>query len=256
LRERGIPSDKLVLIPNGVDIELFQNNGKGQIIRRELGIEKKFVVGYIGTHGMAHRLDTILDTALLLKNNKQIHFLFVGDGAEKARLVELAARLGLANVTFHVQVGRYEISSYYAACDVCLVPLRKADLFTKNIPSKIYEIMASAKPIIISTEGESRKLVESAGAGIGAAPEDAEDIAAKIKLLLSRPELCQKMGLSGFSYAVANCSRTRQADSYMDYLSSLVCSPAAKNYTKQIFDLSEKNNNRIEEPGNEVEALK
>jgi colanic acid biosynthesis glycosyl transferase WcaI len=222
LKRRGVPEEKMVFIPNGVDMDFFSGYADGQPIRQKLGLGDKFVVGYIGTHGMAHRLNTVLEAAAMLRHKKDIHFLFVGDGAEKRHLQELSASFGLKNVLFHNQVSRDRIPSFYSACDICLVPLRKTELFTKNIPSKIYEIMASSRPIIISTEGESKKLVESAGAGYASAPEDSEDMARKIDLLYSRPGLCSEMGKSGYSFVVANYSRKRLSGEYYRLLDTLI----------------------------------
>ncbi len=218
LTERGVPHSKLALIPNGVNIDHFQNDSDGVTVRKELGLENNFVVTYLGTHGMAHRLETILETADRLRQHENIKFLFVGDGADKAHLIQKARQMELPNVLFHDQVDRTRIPGFYHASDLFLVPLRRAALFTKNVPSKIYEIMASRKPIVISTEGESRRLVESSGAGIGATPEDAKDIADKILRLYEDEGLRRKMGQDGYSFALANASRKRLADDYLRYL--------------------------------------
>jgi len=221
LRSRGVPESKIAFVPNGVDLEIFQGGEGRDRVRRQLGLEQQCVVGYIGTHGMAHKLETVLEAAKILRGEDDIHFLFVGDGAEKGNLEEMARNLELWNVTFHNQVSRHEIPDFYAACDVCLVPLKKARLFTKNIPSKIYEIMASKRPIIISTEGESLRLVELSGAGLGAAPENANDLAEKIIRLKNDPELRAEMGRSGFSFVMANSSRRRLADIYRELLTGI-----------------------------------
>jgi colanic acid biosynthesis glycosyl transferase WcaI len=218
LERRGIPVSKMTLIPNGVDIGFFQGRCDGEFVRCKLGLGDRFVAGYIGTHGMAHRLDVVLETARLLKDHDNIRFLFVGDGADKQNLVKIAGDLGLSNVVFQDQIPRAEIPEYYAACDLCLVPLRKAELFTKNIPSKIYEIMASGRPILISTEGESRRLVEISGTGLGSKPEDPRGLAEKILYLKENPQLRAEMGRSGFAFVLANSSRQHLADDYLDLL--------------------------------------
>ena len=222
LVKRGISAEKLALIPNGVDISHFQNTNGSSSVRKKLKIDDKFVVSYVGTHGLAHRLDTVLDAASKLKNNNRIQFLFVGDGAEKKRLVERSIREKLDNVLFHDQIDRTRISDFYAATDLFLVPLRKADLFTRNIPSKIYEIMAARKPMLIATNGESRRLVESAGAGIGITPEDSDALVANIKRLLNDEKLRHQMGQSGYAFALANASRKRLADDYLWLLYAVV----------------------------------
>jgi colanic acid biosynthesis glycosyl transferase WcaI len=218
LKQRGIPISKMALVPNGVDVDLFSRCAGGDDVRRELGLDGKFVAGYIGTHGMAHKLGTVLEAANLLKDHDDIRFLFVGDGADKKNLQIQAKDMGLNNVVFQPQIPRSRVAEFYSACNACLVPLRKADLFTKNIPSKIYEIMASSRPIIISTEGESRRLVEMSGAGLGSRPEDPQGMAEKILYLRDNSVLCREMGQSGYSFALANSSRTRLADNYLNLL--------------------------------------
>lgn len=222
LTKRGISRSKIALVPNGVRLSLFQSGSDGESIRKRLGKPDDFIVGYIGTHGMAHRLDIVLEAAEMLRNIVDITFLFVGDGAEKNDLMRKARDLRLANVIFHDQVRRSDVPDCYRACDICLVPLRKADLFTRNIPSKIYEIMAAGKPIICSTEGESRSLIETAGAGLAARPEDAADLAEKIMILYNNRRLCRSLGRSGYSFALANFSRDRLADRYLEILQTAI----------------------------------
>jgi glycosyltransferase involved in cell wall biosynthesis len=232
LQRRGVPISKMALAPNGVDIEFFRTRANGRNVRERLAIDDKFIVGYIGTHGMAHKLETVIQAAYKLREVEDIHFLFVGDGAEKSRLVSLARQMELENVLFHEQISRELIPEYYAACDTCLVPLRKADLFTRNIPSKIYEVMASGRPIIISTEGESKRLVELSGAGLCAAPEDSIDLAQKILSLKKDKNLREKMGRSGYSFVMANSSRQRLADEYLSIIRGVVAGISPEPSTK------------------------
>ena len=222
LTERGIPREKMVLYPNGVNIEHFQNTSDGTELRKQLGLEDKFIVSYVGTHGMAHKLENLLDVAHNLKDEKDIHFLFVGDGAEKKKLVKMADEMNLSNVLFHDQVSHERIPEFYKATDLFMVPLRKAKLFTKNIPSKIYEIMCCKKPILISTEGESRKLVESSGAGIGCTPESVSEMTEKIMYLYNNEKKRTQMGTDGYGYVHVNASRMHIADNYLQTLIEII----------------------------------
>jgi colanic acid biosynthesis glycosyl transferase WcaI len=113
------------------------------------------------------------------------------------------------------------VLDYYKISDVCLVPLRKASLFTRNIPSKIYEIMASARPILIGTNGESRKLVEDAHAGIAFEPENVDELVRSISTLYENRELARRMGRSGYAYASRNCRRDDIAADYLTHLSRI-----------------------------------
>jgi len=239
---RGVPRSKLALIPNGVDIEHFASAPDGAEVRKRLGLENKFVACYLGTHGMAHRLGDVLDAANELRGQKDIRFLFVGNGADKQNLINRAKELKLDNVVFHDQIGREQIPEYYQAADLFLVPLRKAKLFTKNVPSKVYEIMASRRSILISTEGESRRLVESAGAGIGSTPEDAHEMAENILFLYKNKKLRRKMGEDGYTFALANASRKRLADDYLNILERLVAGET------DFTDQAEKINVTVKQP--------
>jgi len=221
LSDRGIPLSKMALMPNGVNLDHFQA-GSSDTFRTKVRLENKFIVGYVGTHGMAHNLSTVLETAAKLEEYDDIHFLFVGDGAEKRKLMMQSHQMKLDNVTFCSQVDRKEVVDVYAACDICLVPLKQASLFKKNIPSKIYEIMACRKPIIIATEGESRNLVKKAGAGLSCTPENAEELAEKILVLYNNDDYRHSMAHNGYSYVVANSSRKRIADEYLMLLNDVV----------------------------------
>lgn len=222
LTRRGIPAEKIVLVTNGVDFDRFSNAVDDHEVRDQHNLNGHFLVSYIGTHGMAHNLHTVLNAANRLRHREDIRFLFVGDGADKDNLVESSSRLKLDNVTFVPQQDRNRITKYYAASDLCLVPLRQADLFTKNIPSKIYEVMASGKPILIGAKGESQKLVESAQAGIAVEPDNDVDLSIKISRLADDRDLAQQLGRNGQSYAKRNCSHDDLAVKYLGYLDDCV----------------------------------
>lgn len=220
LEKRGVSRSKLVLVPNGVDLREWRSENCNTA-RQRIGQNGEFIVSYIGTHGMAHGLDTVLDAASHLKSRDHLKFIMVGDGAEKARLERRAAELGLSNMEFTGQVSRNRVRDYYYASDVCLVPLRKADLFTRNIPSKIYEIMAASRPLVIGTHGESRLLVQRAGCGVAVEPEDSRELAEAIDHLYQWPELGARMGEGGRRYVETYHDRAMLAASYSDFLMRL-----------------------------------
>lgn len=166
---RGIPAEKIEVVTNGVALGHFTPRAPDEALRRTLGTQGKTVVGYIGTHGAAHALGFILDCAAARPDH---HFLFVGAGAEKAKLVARAATLSLSNATFHDPVPKDEVVDIIAACDIMLVPLRRDPLFTTVIPSKIFEAAAMRRPILLGVEGEAKGIVERFGAGVCFVPED------------------------------------------------------------------------------------
>ncbi len=218
LTRRGVPANKIVLVTNGVDFERFSQAIDDHEIRDRHDLNGHFLVSYIGTHGMAHNLGTVIGAANRLRTRDDIRFLFVGDGADKENLVATTNRLKLANVTFVPQQGRNRIAQYYAASDLCLVPLRKADLFTKNIPSKIYEVMASGKPMLIGAMGESKNLVEKAHAGIAVEPDNDLDLSEKIAQMADNRGLAEELGANGRDFARRNCCHRDLAVKYLSHL--------------------------------------
>jgi glycosyltransferase involved in cell wall biosynthesis len=194
ITQRGIAESKFAVVKNGANFELFKPSIKNRELERKLGFEGKFVVGYIGTHGMAHKLDFIIETASKI-SDPAIHFLFIGDGAEKKAVIQMAVELKLSNVTFLDSVSKKEIADYISITDVALVPLKKTELFTTVIPSKIFENAAMRKPILLGVDGEARSIVEKYHAGLFFEPENEHDFISKLDMLSSDKtlyEACQK----------------------------------------------------------------
>jgi len=174
LVSRGIDGDKIDIVTNGANMQLFTPKAKDKDLLKTLNLEDKFIVGYIGTHGMAHGLEFIIDSIKDLEN-KQIHFLFVGTGAKKEVTVNLAKKLNLTNVTFLDPVPKNEVNRYISIIDVALVPLTKTVIHASLIPSKIFESSAMQKPMLLGVEGEAREIIEKYNAGIAFEPENKND---------------------------------------------------------------------------------
>lgn len=183
LIDRGIDSNKITVVKNGVDRSIFQPMRKDENLVKKLNLEGKIVVGYIGTHGMAHKLDFILQCAKSLESDDRYHFLLVGNGAEKANLVRLKDTLGCRNVTMLDSVAKTEVHRYISILDVCLINLRKSELFKMVIPSKIFENAAMGVPILMGVEGEAKSIVENYKAGACFEPENADDFICKLHRL-------------------------------------------------------------------------
>jgi glycosyltransferase involved in cell wall biosynthesis len=167
---RGVAPEKIHVVKNGVDVDRIRESLR-EDWKQRLGLEGRFVISYIGTHGMAHKLDFILQCAARRKVENEV-FLFVGDGAEKRALLEMAARLKLQNVILHDAVPRDEALGYLSASDVALITLKRSDTFKTVIPSKIFESAALQKPILLGVDGEARSIVEGYGAGVFFEPEN------------------------------------------------------------------------------------
>ncbi len=197
LTERGVPSEKIAVVRNGVDLDGFRPTAGRAETRSRLGIpENEFVLAYVGTMGMAHGLATVLDAADLTRG-EPIRYLLVGDGAREAELKADASRRGLPNVSFVARQPRESIPSILAAADAVLVHLRDTPLFSTVIPSKIFEAMAVSRPIVHAVRGESAKIVERAGAGITVEPGSPEGIVAAARTLAGDPAMARRLGESG-----------------------------------------------------------
>jgi glycosyltransferase involved in cell wall biosynthesis len=218
LVERGIARDKLAVIKNGVDLSRFAPMTRETPLRERLGLGDRFVAAYVGTHGMAHGLDAVLDVAQRFLADDGVRFVFVGEGAERQRLEARARRDGLTNVQFLGVLPRERMTEVYATSDVCLVPLRKSELFSTVIPSKIFEILAMERPLVLSVDGEARQIVEASGGGIYAPPEDVTAMADAIDALRRDPARAASMGRAGREYVVREFDREHLAGAYLDVL--------------------------------------
>lgn len=226
LTARGIMRDKLALIPNGVDTSLITPGDRHNAVRDANDLNGDFLVSYIGTVGMAHRLEVVLGAAERLREEKRIKFMIVGDGAERERLQQLARQNGLDNILWESPQPRNRIADYYRAADACLVHMRKADLFTRNIPSKIYEIMAAGRPVLLGAQGESQDLAAEAGCAVTFAPEDAGSLSNAIRELASAPERAARMGAAGRRFVTERYDRAQLAQIYLDIIHDTTRHPA------------------------------
>ena len=217
-----VPREKISVIENGVETHLFAP-GIETGLRKELAIENKFVVSYIGTLGMAHGLETIIEAAAMLQStNPEINFLMVGDGAEKQRLIAHARQRNLTNLQLVDQQPREKIPAFIRASDVCLVPLKKTDLFKTVIPSKMLEFMSCARPVILGVDGQARAILEEARAGISVEPENAPALANAIRYLATKREAARQTGQNGREYVIRKFSRSYTAEKYIHVLEDLL----------------------------------
>jgi colanic acid biosynthesis glycosyl transferase WcaI len=203
LIQHGLHPERVFLLTNGVDTTRFHPLPQAQA-RAKLGWDDRFTVLYAGTHGVTHGLMTILEAAEQLLNYEDIHFVLVGEGAEKVDLVAQAHRRGLKNITFLDPVPHSLVPTLLAASDVCLAHVRKVPIGEGILPIKMYEAMACARPIVLAVDGEARRIaVQEAGAAIYVEPENATALASAVLYLREHPDLAAIFGLRGRAYAEA-----------------------------------------------------
>lgn len=192
LIEKGVKKEKIFVIKNGVDRDLFKPTPKDMHLIKELGLINKKIIGYIGTHGMAHKLDFILNCAKNMQGKNNYHFLLIGSGAEKAKLLKIKEDNHINNVTMLDPVPKTEVSRYISILDLALVNLRKSPLFKTVIPSKIFENAAMHIPIIMGLEGESSEIIKKYNAGLCFEPENEQDFNQKLNYILGNYEFYKK----------------------------------------------------------------
>lgn len=183
---RGVDADKIVVVTNGVDMSRFTPMPKDAELVRTLGLEGKFVAGYVGTHGLAHHLETLLDAAETFRSQPDgaaFHFILLGDGARKQALKDESARRGLDNVTFIDSVPKEEVVRYWSLLDVAVIHLSRSDVFTTVIPSKLFECMGMGLPVLHGVAGESADIVSEEGVGIVFEPENAAHLVTHLQFL-------------------------------------------------------------------------
>jgi glycosyltransferase involved in cell wall biosynthesis len=203
LAARGIDPGKVHVVTNGADLTRFRPMEKDRALEARLGLEGRFVAGYIGTHGMAHALETLLDAAALLQaeGRDDIRLLFLGGGAARQELVERAGRMGLANTLFLDSVPKSEVVRYWSLLDASIIHLRRTDLFTTVIPSKLFECMAMGIPVLHGVRGESAAIVEREEAGLVFEPENARALAGRIRELADDRDRARSLGRNGANAA-------------------------------------------------------
>jgi len=180
LTRRGINANKISVITNGSNNELFTIRSKNKELIEQLELQGKFIVAYIGTHGLAHSLNFIVNSIGKIKD-PTIHFLFIGDGATKKEIVILADKLELKNITFLDPISKDEVPRYLSICDISLAPLKNNDNFKTVIPSKIFEAAAMGKPTLLGVQGQAQEILENYNAGICFIPEDENDFLIKLQ---------------------------------------------------------------------------
>ncbi len=222
LLRKGVASSKIVMIPNGADLDIFSPGVKENRVRKKYGWDNKFVVTYIGAHGLANHLIQLVEVARELREHEDILFVLIGDGMEKPKLAAKAKEYGLKNIQFIDSQPKSQTADFVNSADVCTAVLKKADTFKTVYPNKVFDYMSCAKPVIIAIDGVARKLIEDARAGIYVEPENIEEFKKAVLELYDNPSLCAEYGQNGYEYVKKHFSRESLADQYEVVLQEMV----------------------------------
>jgi glycosyltransferase involved in cell wall biosynthesis len=201
---------KIAVIPTGIDLDKFQPGG---------GDGWGGGVAYIGTLGLAHRLDFFIETASEMPT---VPFNLIGDGADRQRLELLAGRLGTKNLRFWGLLPRDRIPSMIYAMDVCVVALRDSKLFHKFIPSKMFEVMACERPMIVACAGEAAEIARRSGGAIVVPPEDKDAFKDAIQRLLESNGLRSELGRRGRRFVQSEFDRKKLSTRYIKMIKESV----------------------------------
>jgi glycosyltransferase involved in cell wall biosynthesis len=222
---KGVDPDKIAIVPNWADTEVYKPVAYDQAVAEKHGLKGKFNVLFAGNFGVVQALDTVIAAAEQLRAVPDVQFIFAGSGVDEPRLRALSEDKGLDNVRFLGRFPQEEMAQLYAIADALLVHLKKDPLFEITIPSKTLAYLACAKPLIMAVEGDAADLVESLGAGLTCASENPPALAVAVQRLhgMSATQR-QAMGDSGRDYLLGNCTLDIVVDSYERLLGE-ICRP-------------------------------
>ena len=214
----GVDRERIELVYNGIDAERFTPRPPSSELRARYGLEGKLSVAYIGTLGLAHGLDTVLDAAERLRERDDVVFLLIGDGAERARLEATVRERGLERVQLLGLQPRDTMPGWIATIDVLLVCLRDLPVFETVIPSKIFEFLAQERPVIVTARGEIERMAREADVARVAPPEDAAALAEAILDVAAHPNEAMRRARAGRVWVLANFDRDVLARRMLDFL--------------------------------------
>lgn len=220
---RGVEPGKIHVVTNGADLEQFHPSEKDPELEAHLGLKGRFTAGYIGTHGMAHGLETLLEAARLLQDEgrRDIRLLLLGDGASKVELLKRAQAMELDNVVFVDTVAKSLVRRYWSLLDASIIHLRATPLFESVIPSKLFECMAMGVPVLHGVRGESAEIVEAYDVGLTFEPGNSEQLRDRLVMLADNQTMAKRLGANGVA-AAGQFSRSALAAEMLNRLTDVV----------------------------------
>jgi glycosyltransferase involved in cell wall biosynthesis len=219
IKDTGYPGKNIITIPNSFDLDHLEDIER---VYSQLVKSDKFICSYIGTFGMAHNLEVVLEAAKLLQGIKGIYFLLIGDGSEKSRIVEKYKEMHLDNVTILPLQPRDKILLFYKISNVGLIMLRDSVLFKSVIPSKMFEYMAGKAPVIMSMpEGEATAIVKKHNCGVLCDPDSPKKLAESIEDLFNNQEKVKEYGNNGYKAVMETYNRGKFASKYLEVIEAV-----------------------------------
>lgn len=222
ISKKNIQQEKICFIPNGADLDIFRPGPKENWVREKYTLQNKFVVTYMGAHGVANHLESLLDVAKEFEPEENVVIALIGDGMRKKDLVQKVKNENIPNVLFIESQPKHTIPDFCNASDICTAVLKKVDTFKTVYPNKVFDYMSCAKPILLGIDGVARDLVEESGSGYYVDPEDPKAFAEKIRVLKSNRDLMKTLGWNGLAFVKEHFSREALAQKYINELKKVV----------------------------------
>lgn len=225
IEHKGISPSKIILVPNAADFSLTEkliDNFDVNKFKIKEGIQDKFIILYVGAHGVANHLIQVIDVAEKFRDESDILFLLIGDGMKKKELVIEAEKRNLYNIKFIDAVPKTEIFKYILSCDVGSSILKKVDTFKTVYSNKTFDYMSCKKPILMLIDGVSRNLVEEANCGLYIEPENISEFEKGIRFYLNNKLLLKEHGINGYNFARKNFHRDFISQYYLEQLHKMI----------------------------------
>lgn len=221
ISKKGIEPEKISFIPNGADLDIFQPGVKENWVRDKYELNGKFVITYMGAHGVANHLESLLNLSEELASYEDIIILLIGDGMRKKALMDEAEKRNLKNIKFIDSQPKSKIPDFCNASDICTAVLKKVDTFKTVYPNKVFDYMSCAKPILLGIDGVARELIEESKSGYYVDPENPQEFAEKVLKLKGDSSLSKELGENGLRFVSENFSREALAKQYTNVLEEI-----------------------------------
>lgn len=229
----GISKEMITVIPNGVDVAMFDPKRTGLTTRDALGLEDKFVVTYAGAIGLANDIPCILRAAQRLQGEVGIHFLLIGDGKDRPHLEAAAREQKLANVTFLGARPKSQMHEYLAASNACVATLKNLAVFRTTYPNKVFDYMAAGRPTLLAIDGVIRAVMDEARGGVFVPPGDSDALAEAIRWLRAHPEEAQAMGRRARAHVERYFDRRRHAEQFLKLIEAVSSGGSRRPFRKR-----------------------
>ncbi len=220
--EVGTPAEKVSMIPNMSKIDKFWPRETNLTLMKELGIHANtFKIIYFGAMGEANAIEYIIETAALLKENRDIDFIFIGNGSKQIYIEESILQQKLTNVQYLGIFNMENTSEIVNMCDVSLVTFSNIPILATNSPNKLFDSLSAGKPIIVNSNGWTKDLVEKNECGIFVDPESPKDFVKKLLQLKESPDVLKKMGVNSRRMAETQYDKSILCNKFADVFDSV-----------------------------------